>query len=278
MSRLCRLFGISRQCIYQRRSRARARQAELAPVHALVMDIRKRMPRIGGRKLYYLLRPEFQRLGIPLGRDRFFTYLREHRLLVEPLKRYTKTTHSKHWMRKHPNLFALHPPKAPEQVFVSDITYVQSEEGTHYLSLVTDAYSRKVMGYHVSDDMASDQVCKALQMAIGNRRTRRKAIHHSDRGLQYCSGLYQQVLARHGIRASMTEGYDCYQNALAERVNGILKQEFLIYRCQSKKDMQMLVEESIHTYNTQRPHLSLNMQTPECVHKKGLENTPTLVK
>ena len=241
----------------------------LAPVKDLVMDLRRFMPRLGGRKLYFLLKPTFEKRGIKLGRDGFFDYLKEHRLLVQPLKRYTKTTHSRHWMKKHPNRLESEKINRAEQAFVSDITYVETEEGVHYLSLVTDAYSRKIMGYEVSDDMRAESVVKALRLAAKQRKTHRPLIHHSDRGLQYCSVIYQQELNRQGMTPSMTDGYDCYQNALAERVNGILKQEFLLYRCRTLKELKGLVRESVDIYNRLRPHLSLGMKTPEQVHEKA---------
>ena len=158
--------------------------------------------------------------------------------------------------------------RRPEEVFVSDITYVQSEQGVHYLSLVTDAYSRKIMGYELSDEMKATDVVKALDMTINNRQYQCSTIHHSDRGLQYCSQVYQVKLNENGIIPSMTDGYDCYQNALAERINGILKQEFLLYKCQNLEELKQLVDESILIYNEFRPHLSLGMKTPNQVHKK----------
>ena len=158
--------------------------------------------------------------------------------------------------------------KRPEQAFVSDVTYVESHRGTHYLSLVTDAYSRKIMGYEVSDDLKAEHMVNALKHAIKNRITKTCAIHHSDRGLQYCSKQYQDVLQHHQIQPSMTDGYDCYQNALAERINGILKQEFLITKCNDMEQLKEVVKQSIDIYNRYRPHLSLGMQTPEQVHQK----------
>ncbi|WP_271781173.1 DDE-type integrase/transposase/recombinase, partial [Aquimarina algiphila] len=148
-----------------------------------------------------------------------------------PKKNYTKTTNSKHWLRKHPNLMKDTNPSRPEEFFVSDITYIKSRERTHYLSLVSDAYSRKIMGYHLSDDISAENVVQAFKMANRNRKTTKNLIHHSDRGLQYCSAIYQTELKKHQITSSMTDGYDCYQNALAERINGILKGEFLINIC-----------------------------------------------
>ena len=235
------------------------------------------MPRIGTRKLYYLLKPEFVRLDIKIGRDALFNYLRREHLLIKPKRSYTKTTYSKHWLKKHPNLLKQVQPKRPEQVFVSDITYIKSRERTHYLSLVTDAYSRKIMGYELSDNMNAENLVKAFKKAVKQRTTNRILIHHSDRGLQYCSDLYQQALLKNNTKPSMTDGYDCYQNALAERINGILKQEFLVYKCNNKKELKQLIKESIDTYNSKRPHLSLNMKTPNFVHNKKPEKLTSLV-
>ena len=233
------------------------------------------MPRIGTRKLYFLLKPKLKEQGIKLGRDGLFDYLREHKLLVKPRRSYTKTTYSKHWMKKHPNLLEGLKVKRPEHVFVSDITYVESDEGVHYLSLVTDASSRKIMGHELSHNMKAGNVVKALEQAVKQRTNQLPLIHHSDRGTQYCSELYQRVLNKNNIMPSMTDGYDCYQNALAERVNGILKQEFLVYRCKSFDDLKSLVKESIDIYNQFRPHLSLGMKTPNEVHEKaGYQRRP----
>ena len=227
------------------------------------------MPRLGTRKLYFLLKSRFDEQGIKLGRDGLFDFLREQRLLIKPRKSYTKTTNSKHWMKKYPNQLEGLKLERSEQAFVSDITYVETDEGVSYLSLITDAYSRKIMGYELSDDMRAASVVKALRRAVKQRHTQYPLIHHSDRGLQYCSQIYQQELKHHHIKPSMTDGYDCYQNALAERVNGILKQEFLLYRCQTLNELRRVVKESVEIYNRLRPHLSLGMRTPEEVHKEA---------
>ncbi len=226
------------------------------------------MPRLGTRKLYFLLKEELDRQGIKIGRDALFDYLRSESLLIKPKKNYTKTTNSKHWLRKHPNLMKHTSPSRPEEFFVSDITYIKSRERTHYLSLVTDAYSRKIMGYHLSDDMSAENVVQAIKMAAYNRKNTKSLIHHSDRGLQYCSTIYQSELKKHQIIPSMTDGYDCYQNALAERINGILKGEFLINTCNTGKELKKLIEQSIKTYNNKRPHWSLNLKTPNFIHNK----------
>lgn len=229
---------------------------------------RKFMPQLGTRKLYKLIKPQLVEHGIKLGRDGFFNYLRSEGLLVKPKKSYVKTTFSKHWMKKHPNLLKEEGLHNAKHVLVSDITYLESDQGVHYLSLVTDAGSRKIVGHHLSSDMKSESVVKALDMAVRDKRYINNTVHHSDRGLQYCSAIYQRVLKVHQIQPSMTDGYDCYQNALAERINGILKQEFLLYRCKTIKELEILVKESITIYNEMRPHLSLDMETPNQVHNR----------
>ncbi|WP_107947097.1 IS3 family transposase [Shewanella baltica] len=246
----CRAAGMSRQGIYQAVARMESRRAELSVIKDWVQYWRKYMPRLGARKLYTLIKSKLVEHDIKLGRDGFFTYLRREGLLVKPKKSYTKTTFSKHWMKKHPNLL--------------------KEEGLHDAEhvLVTDASSRKIVGHHVSKDMKAESVVKALKMAIKDKRYIGNAVHHSDRGLQYCSAVYQNALQASQIQPSMTDGYDCYQNALAERVNGILKQEFLLHRCRTFAELKILVRESIAIYNEMRPHLSLNMATPNQVHNR----------
>ena len=235
----------------------------------LVMEYRCLMPSIGTRKLYWLIKGKLLQRGLKCGRDQLFKILKEHNLLIRPKRRYTKTTDSKHWMKKHPNLLKDYSAVQANEVFVSDITYVESAEGVHYLSLVTDAYTRQIKGYKLSNDMRAENVMQALHMAmqhVTDRATR--MIHHSDRGSQYCSELYQSALRHYGICPSMTDGKDCYQNALAERINGILKQEFLTTRCQTMKELDHLIAESIMIYNCYRPHLSLNMNIPNQTYEQ----------
>ncbi len=277
LSHACRLFGISRQSVYQQEVRNKERTKELEKVKSMVQTIRMEMPQIGTRKLYYLLKESFVRNHIKIGRDGLFRYLRSENMLVKPKKNYTKTTNSKHWLKKHPNLYGAMKLTRPEQAFVSDITYLKSREKTHYLSLVTDAFSRKIMGYKLSDNMNAENVVQALEMAVEKRTTSDVLIHHSDRGLQYASETYQNKLKAEIILPSMTDGYDCYQNALAERVNGILKQEFLYYKCNNTNELETLVKESIEIYNEKRPQLSLGMKTPNFVHKqRSQENLTSL--
>lgn len=234
----------------------------------LVKEQRMHMPRLGTRKLYYLIQDQLKCSGLKVGRDKLFSFLKLEQMLIKPLKSYTKTTNSKHWLRKHPNLIKDKQFTEPEQLWVSDITYLKTQQGNSYLSLVTDAGSRKIMGYHLSRDLRTEGVMEALKMAIKNRKSRSTLIHHSDRGLQYCSADYQQLLQDNHIITSMTDGYDCYQNALAERINGILKTEFLLYTYQDINQASKVIGQSIHIYNHKRPHLSLKMKTPEHVHKQ----------
>ena len=236
-----------------------------------VQEVRLRQPRLGTRKLHHLLRKQWQAQGIALGRDALFGVLGRARLLVPTKRAYHKTTHSHHRFRRHPNLLKPGPQQVvaerPEQVWVADITYLPTQQQCVYLSLVTDAYSRKIVGWQVHDSLQTEGVRKALEMALRGRQSRLPLIHHSDRGIQYCAEPYQALHHRHGIRCSMTDGYDCYQNALAERVNGILKGEFLLQRPQDLQQAWCMVEQSIAIYNRERPHLSLKYRTPDEVHQ-----------
>lgn len=275
LSKACGLFGISRQGFYQREKRNHHRLLELQQVKQLVVNHRRAMPRLGTRKVHYLIKKDLEDRSIKLGRDGLFDFLRSEHMLIKPRKSYTKTTWSKHWLRKHPNLTKEITLSRPEQVWVSDITYIPTRAGNTYLSLITDAYSRKIVGHHLSDDLRTEGVSKALQMAIKGRRTNLSLIHHSDRGLQYCSAEYQKVLDDHQIQPSMTDGYDCYQNALAERINGILKDEFLLTTCSDRDQLNQVITESVQIYNAKRPHMKLNYKTPTFVHEKSLAELTT---
>ncbi|MEM5433592.1 IS3 family transposase, partial [Cupriavidus oxalaticus] len=274
VSRACRYFGLSRQAYYKRRDSELRRTAREATICALVTDVRLRQPRIGTRKLQQILRAPLEKADIRVGRDRLFDILRATRLLVKPHRAYHKTTNSHHRFRRHPNLLKDGPqqvvPTAAEQVWVADITYLPTAQQTVYLSLVTDAYSRKIVGYHVHDTLQTEQVSQALKMALRSRRTRQRLVHHSDRGVQYCATHYQAIHTRHGLTCSMTDGYDCYQNAMAERVNGILKSEFLLNRPADLQQAARMVRESVHIYNRERPHQALKYKTPDDVHRASV--------
>lgn len=267
-------MGISRQAYYQDRCRQAVRTQRAQVVVGLVRESRMRQPRVGTRKLHCMLREPLSREGIRVGRDAMFDVLRNARLLVAPGRAYHKTTDSHHRFRRHPNLLKPGPeqvrPTGPEQVWVADITYLPTAGRFVYLSLVTDAYSRKIVGWHVHASLQTEEVAQALKVALRGRRTRHKLVHHSDRGIQYCSTYYQELHRHHGLTCSMTDGYDCYQNALAERINGILKMEFLLDRPADLRQARRMVEESVQIYNEERPHLSLKMQTPDAVHRAHL--------
>ena len=244
----------------------------------MVLDIRKQMPRIGTRKLYYLLSDQLQDLGI--GRDKLFAILNANHLCIKPKRSYHVTTNSHHRFRKHKNLITEKLLTRPEEVWVSDITYLGSRNNHSYLALITDAYSKKIVGYDVSNSLSVDGTINALKMAIKNRKYKKEnLIHHSDRGIQYCSNEYQKLLKRHQITCSMTESYDPYANAVAERVNGILKDEFNLelYNV-NLVTMKKLVKDSIYIYNVKRPHYSCNMLTPERMHQQNVVKIKTYKK
>jgi transposase InsO family protein len=226
------------------------------------------MPKLGTRKLYYLLKDKLSALNV--GRDKLFRILRANHMLIKAKRSYHITTNSHHRFRKHKNLVSSLEIERPESVWVSDITYVGTREDPSYLALITDAYSKKIVGYNVSDSLCVSGTLQALDMAIANRIYKNQPlIHHSDRGLQYCSNQYQKLLSDHQIKSSMTEKYDPYENAIAERVNGILKQEFDIARnIQNLEIKKKLIKNTINIYNYQRPHLSNHMLTPMQMHKQ----------
>jgi transposase InsO family protein len=265
----CYLFGLNRQVYYRKTKSDACKQNKAAKVVNMIGVIRKSMPRIGCKKLYHLLYKQLCELKI--GRDKFFAILRANHLLVQPKRSYHVTTNSHHRFRKHKNLILEMQINRPEQVWVSDITYIGKREKPCYLSLVTDAYSKKVMGYYVADNLNTQSSMMALRMAVKSRKEKDLSlIHHSDRGVQYCADDYQKILNSNKIRCSMTNNGDPYENAVAERINGILKQEFMIdtYH-QNLEIMKIIVKEAIETYNNQRPHYSNYMLTPKQMHNQN---------
>lgn len=265
----CRLFGVNRQVYYRRKKATRKKLETAKKVVSLVQEVRLKMPRIGTRKLYYLLEDRLKELGV--GRDKLFAILRANHMLVKPARNYRKTTDSYHRFRKHKNLIAQITPSRPEQVWASDITYLGKNGTYQYLALITDLYSKKIVGYDVSTSLAADSAIRALRMGLKQRAYKeKKLIHHSDRGLQYCCDDYQKILKKGNVRCSMTELYDPYANAVAERVNGILKQEFLLDKYNTRLSvMKEMVRNSIQIYNQLRPHQSCYMKTPEQMHKQS---------
>jgi transposase InsO family protein len=228
------------------------------------------MARIGTRKLHYLIKSSLDKVGIKCGRDRLFTILKYEGLLVKKKRNYMRTTNSYHRFRKHPNLIKDIEIKRAEQVWVSDITYIRTTEGFMYLSLITDAYSKKVVGHKLSDNLKTINCICALKMAIKNRKyPERSLIHHSDRGLQYCCPDYTDTLESNHIDISMTTKHDPYENAVAERINGTLKNEFdLGDRLPDQKHAEREINKTIWIYNNIRPHDSCNKLTPIQAHAK----------
>jgi len=232
---------------------------------------------MGTRKLYELLEPFMLEHSIKMGRDGLFDLLADNQMLVKKRKRRIQTTYSSHWLRKYPNLIKDFIPKGIEQLWVSDITYWKINTGEHlYISLITDAYSHKIVGHNVASTMEAVESINALQMALSSLGDARplQLTHHSDRGIQYCSGKYVKLLQDYGIQISMTENGDPLENAIAERVNGILKEEYLDhYEINNLNDAKKQLQKTIHLYNSERPHLSISNITPNKVHnQKSLEH------
>lgn len=272
---IAKALGYSRQYVYKQPKDAAAKQCLCEQVKALVDKQRKVLPRLGTRKLYHLINKDMEAKGLKMGRDGLFSLMRRYGLQIRPRRRYVQTTMSKHWMRKWPNLVKDKVVVRPDEVWVSDITYLRTEEGTCYLNMITDAFSRRIVGYALADSMETASMIKALDIALAGRsHPELPTIHHSDRGVQYCSKEYVGLTAKNNITLSMTEHGDPYENALAERMNRTIKEEFGMDRTiKSKDQLRQLVAESIHLYNSRRPHLALKMKTPDQVHKTKIPVT-----
>ena len=233
----------------------------------LVQKRRRDQPRLGGKKLFKLLSDDLQQLERSIGRDKFFDILRDKDLLVKRKKKFQRTTNSYHRFRKYMNCFKDKKPTAPNQAWVSDITYIRTRQKFAYLFLITDAYSRKIVGWKLSDSLAIESAMEALSMAIRQCSCPKGVLHHSDRGFQYCSPQYVNLLLENKMIISMTEENHCYENAMAERVNGILKDEFFLdEEMPDLKTARRAVTQAIKTYNTKRPHWSLGLQIPSEIH------------
>ena len=234
----------------------------------LVMKIREKQKRLGGRKLLSMISPLMPE-GENIGRDAFFDLLRRNGMLVRKRRTRAFTTNSYHWLHKYPNLIKEFSAQRSNHLWVSDITYIRTSAGFVYLYLITDAYSRKIVGWHLSETMEAQNALEALYMALSQLPANiKEIIHHSDRGIQYCSSKYVSCLQKHDIKISMTENGDPYENAIAERVNGILKTEWL-YDMNLKNliDAKKAVKQIINIYNSERPHSSVQMLTPNQAHQ-----------
>lgn len=267
----CSLFGYTKQAYYKCSTGSKYRIIKEQQAQESVLEIRRQMPRIGTRKLHFMLKEKFKTAAIKVGRDKLFSLLRNSGLLIVKRKKYTVTTNSRHWMHKYPNLIKDLIVHRPEQLWVADITYVEMLDENGYLHLITDAYSKQVMGYELCNDMEASSTLKALKMALRNRKyPQQELIHHSDRGLQYCSKLYVNYLLKNNIGISMTENGDPYENAVAERMNGILKDEFgLGEKLNDLQEALHQTRQSINTYNHLRPHLSCQYLTPIQMHQQN---------
>lgn len=270
MTTVCDYFGLKRDAYYKYKSRADKRLAKEQKIIQMVKQRRRSLPREGTRKLCKSLKTDFENANLKVGRDTLFNILRKHDMLIHRKKHSSKTTNSLHRFYKYKNLIKHMKITQPNQVWASDITYIRTIRGFCYLALITDMYSRKIVGYDLSDSLELEGCVRALQKALKQPGKRSPQIHHSDRGIQYCSNVYTQILIKNKISISMTEDNHCYENALAERVNGILKDEF--YLDQTFDDLtqaKRAAKNAINLYNQIRLHLSLNYKTPEMVYQNA---------
>ncbi len=258
------MLKISRQAYYKMKHKEATEKFEEELILKLVNQIRRSLPRLGGRKLYYLLKEDLNKLPTSPGRDKFFDILRKNGLLIKPVKQYVITTNSRHMFRIHSNLIKELSIERANQVFVSDITYIRLNGEFCYLFLVTDVYSRKIVGYHLSMDLSARGSVAAMKMALKRVPETEGLIHHSDRGIQYCCEEYVELLQENKVKISMGEAGNPYENAIAERVNGILKNEFCLNDKFKNLDYaNQAIKEAINNYNNLRPHMSIEFMTPE---------------
>jgi len=269
IGRLCMLFGKTRHAFYDKAWHLQERLETSHIVLEMVAQIRREIPRIGTPKLYHMIKKPLQSQGLKIGRDALHKLLFNEGLIIRPKKRYAVTTDSKHWMRKYPNLIKKVIVRESEQIWVSDITYIIIKDDFNYLSLITDAYSKLIIGFCLYPSLDAEGCLNALRMALEQRVKSTFLIHHSDRGTQYCSSDYTQLLSKNGIEISMTEKGDPYENAIAERINGILKTDFNLSRVFNNREEALLaVNNSVHAYNNLRPHMSCNYLTPIEAHQQ----------
>lgn len=271
LARFCRLLGVTRQAYYQFFWQAQEQTTEMLLIVEHVRRIRREHPVMGGRKLYCMLQPFLLEHQIKVGRDALFDILWENNLLIRRKRRKAITTNSCHWFKKYPNLLKQWQPELPGQLWVADITYVRHRESFFYLSLITDAYSHKIMGYYLGDTLEAVHSVSALQMAVAQLGPAQEVMHHSDRGIQYCCQQYVNILKENNLRISMTETGDPLENPIAERINGIIKNEYLDhYNIETLAQARSILDETVSKYNNARPHQSIGLLTPEFVHQNNL--------
>ena len=268
LSEICSCFNLKRDAYYKYIKRFKHRKTVVGQVLGLVKQEQKEQPRVGTRKLHNALFEDFRVANLKIGRDSLFDILRANNMLVKRKRAYAKTTNSYHHFHKYNNLVKDLKVTAPNQVWVSDITYIRTINGFCYLALITDLYSRKIIGHDISDTLELTGCLRALKKALWQARPAANLIHHSDRGVQYCSHMYVNELKKRNIKISMTEENHCYENAVAERVNGILKDEFYLDQCFfSTMHAKKATKSAIKIYNNKRLHLSLGYKTPNRVFK-----------
>jgi len=268
MERISRLFGITRQAYYKNIKYQKKAIIEDHIILQMITSKRKDHPRMGVRKLYFMIKEDMDRMNIKMGRDALFDLMASEHMLVQRRKRKHITTNSNHWYRKYPNLIKAITPDGPNQIWVSDITYIKTQSEFLYLFLITDAYSKKILAYKLAKNLDSVHAVNSLQDAIKNTcQPMTGLIHHSDRGIQYCSKEYTDTLKKHDISISMTENGDPRENPIAERINGILKDEYLNDEICKQGDLDVeKLKKTIEKYNNLRPHLSCDMLTPKLAH------------
>ena len=264
---VCNQYGLNRDAYYKFRKRFTQQNKINNQVITLVKHSRKTLPREGTRKLTKSLKTEFYKYDIKIGRDRLFNILRDHNMLIKRKKYSCRTTNSYHRFHKYNNIIKDLEINQPNQVWASDITYIRTINGFCYLALITDMYSRKIVGFDLSNTLELTGCLNALRKAIYNNKNTTGLIHHSDRGIQYCSNVYTNELKRNKMKISMTEENHCYENAMAERVNGILKDEFYLDQTfTSLTQAKRATKNAIKLYNSKRLHLSLDYKTPNSIH------------
>jgi putative transposase len=270
LDQICWIYQVSRQAYYHMQRLSQETKVSDNIVLSMVEKIREDIPRIGAEKMHYKLRDDFTKHNIKLGRDKFTRLLRYHKLLLRPKRRGIKTTDSFHWLRKYHNLTEGLQVTGPEQLWVADITYIETGNRFSYLSLITDAYSRKIVGYCLHPTLSAKGCIKALQMALHQRKYKSEMlIHHSDRGIQYCSQAYVELLKSDGIAISMTQSGSPYDNAMAERINRTIKDDYCPKKPFSNhNEAAMKIDKIIDSYNNRRPHQSIDYLTPNQAHEK----------
>jgi transposase InsO family protein len=277
LAKLCGWFGITRQAYYQHNWEGISTSIEEELIIQEVLRIRQNHRRMGCRKLYEMLQGFMLEHHIKMGRDALFTMLAAHHLLIRKRKRRIQTTHSLHWLRKYPNLIRNFIPTAINQLWVSDITYWKIQNEYVYISFITDAFSRKIVGYNVAPTLEAVESVSSLRMAFSalGAESHSQLVHHSDRGVQYCSSQYVKLLQDYDVQISMTENGDPLENAIAERINGIIKEEYLdAYEVENIEQANKLLKDVVALYNNERPHMSIGNLTPNQIHQPNNQIIP----